>query len=100
LALQLFRDPHVPGAYKAVPFLALLYLLAPVDLVPDFVPIGGQLDDVAIALTALKIFVTLARARPRVDPEGRNEPSAQDGPLPPSTRAGRVVSATYRVKED
>jgi len=44
---------------KAVPLLALLYVISPVDFVPDFIPGLGQLDDLGIVLAALELFVRL-----------------------------------------
>lgn len=59
VAARLFREPSVPGAVKAVVPLALLYLVSPIDVLPDFLPMLGQLDDLAIALAALKLFLRL-----------------------------------------
>ncbi|OQA41109.1 MAG: hypothetical protein BWY52_02676 [Chloroflexi bacterium ADurb.Bin325] len=61
LAWQLLKDPGVPLAYKLIiPGIAGLYLLSPVDLLPDFVPFLGQLDDLAIIVLAVKLFIELA----------------------------------------
>ena len=56
---RLFREPAVPGAVKAVVPLALLYLVSPIDVLPDFLPMLGQLDDLAVAYAALKLFLRL-----------------------------------------
>lgn len=60
LAFRLFREPRVPMVLKAVPVLALLYVISPIDFVPDFIPGLGQLDDLGIALAALELFVRLS----------------------------------------
>ena len=57
LAARLFREPTVPLAAKAVVPFALLYLISPIDVLPDFLPMLGQLDDLAIAYVALKFFL-------------------------------------------
>ncbi len=44
------RDPRTPMMAKAMPFAALLYLLWPLDVIPDFIPILGQADDVGMIL--------------------------------------------------
>ncbi|HEV2249903.1 MAG TPA: DUF1232 domain-containing protein [Candidatus Limnocylindria bacterium] len=53
----LLRDPRVPLRAKIVLGLAVLYLAMPIDLVPDFVPIAGSLDDAIVAALALRFVV-------------------------------------------
>ncbi len=60
LVFLLLRDPDVPFYLKCLPFLAVVYLFVPVDLVPDFLVGLGQLDDVTILLVGAKIFVELS----------------------------------------
>lgn len=51
--LAWLTDRSVPIAHKLVGLFALIYVVSPIDLVPDFIPIVGWLDDVgAIALVA------------------------------------------------
>lgn len=52
---SLAKDARTPLATKIFPWAALLYLLLPVDLVPDFVPLLGQLDDIGIIVLLLSI---------------------------------------------
>ncbi len=47
------NDKKTPVAHKAVIVAALLYCIVPADLVPDFVPLSGLLDDLAIVLSVL-----------------------------------------------
>jgi len=60
LVYYLLRDPDVPFYLKFLPFLSVIYLLWPLDIVTDIVPVMGQLDDVAIILAGFKIFIELA----------------------------------------
>jgi uncharacterized membrane protein YkvA (DUF1232 family) len=52
---SLSKDGRTPLATKVFPWAALLYLLVPIDVVPDFVPLLGQLDDVGIILLLISI---------------------------------------------
>ena len=56
VTMRLFRDPRVPMWKKAVPVLALLYIISPVDFIPDLIPGLGQLDDIGIMLAAMRLF--------------------------------------------
>jgi uncharacterized membrane protein YkvA (DUF1232 family) len=42
------RDPNVHWAKKALPLAGLVYLVSPIDLVPDFIPVAGLLDDAGV----------------------------------------------------
>ena len=59
--LRFFRllatDPRVPRRVKAALFLLAGYLALPIDLIPDFIPVLGYVDDVAIILATLAMVV-------------------------------------------
>jgi uncharacterized membrane protein YkvA (DUF1232 family) len=57
LALRLLREPGVPLASKALLAVPLLYVLSPLDIVPDVLPGLGQLDDLGVVMLALELFV-------------------------------------------
>jgi uncharacterized membrane protein YkvA (DUF1232 family) len=63
LVWKLARDPRVPPRSKAVLVVLAGYLASPVDLIPDFLPGIGQLDDLAVVAFALDQMLN------RVDPE-------------------------------
>jgi uncharacterized membrane protein YkvA (DUF1232 family) len=46
---ELITDPGLPRAAKLALAAALAYLLSPIDLVPDLLPVAGLLDDVLLA---------------------------------------------------
>lgn len=54
LVKRLLADGRVPGRAKITLWLTLGYLVSPIDLVPDFVPIAGQLDDAFVVGMALR----------------------------------------------
>src|SRR5262245_41482556 len=60
LGVRLLREPRVPLMAKAVPLLGALYLVSPLDLVPDIFPLLGQIDDVSLILIALAVFLRLS----------------------------------------
>ena len=63
LTLRLIREPAVPLLMKAIPVLAVVYVVSPIDLVPDVIPIVGQLDDLGVIILALETFLKLCPPR-------------------------------------
>src|SRR6266850_7945338 len=61
-ARRLRKDPRVPGRVKAVVMLAGLWALSPIDLIPEFLPVIGPLDDIVVVALALRFA---ARRVPR-----------------------------------
>ena len=57
LVTRLARDPRVPRWRKLLLLVLVGYLALPFDLVPDFIPVAGQLDDVIIVALVLRSFV-------------------------------------------
>jgi uncharacterized membrane protein YkvA (DUF1232 family) len=55
LAWALGRDPAVGRARRAAVIAGAGYLLSPIDLVPGIIPVLGQLDDLIVILTALRL---------------------------------------------
>ena len=54
LVTRLARDPRVPRRRKLLLLGLFAYLASPIDLVPDFIPVAGQLDDAIIVALALR----------------------------------------------
>ena len=57
LVSRLARDSRISSPRRAVLFLVLGYLSFPIDLVPDFLPVAGQLDDAVLLGLALRLLV-------------------------------------------
>ena len=53
---QFIRDPEVAWSRKAMAAGSLLYLVSPLDAVPDVIPVGGLLDDVAVILFVARVL--------------------------------------------
>jgi uncharacterized membrane protein YkvA (DUF1232 family) len=58
----LLRDPRVPRSAKLWLVVAVLWIASPIDLVPEFVPVAGPLDDAIVAALVLR---HLLRRTPR-----------------------------------
>jgi uncharacterized membrane protein YkvA (DUF1232 family) len=56
------RDPRVPWYAKAVAACVAAYALSPIDLIPDFIPVLGYLDDVIIVPLGIWLAVRLIPA--------------------------------------
>ena len=60
LFLRLARDRRVPPLRRLALIVLGAYLVSPIDLIPDFIPGVGQLDDAAIAAVVLRGVVRSA----------------------------------------
>ena len=83
------RDPRVPWYAKALAICVAGYALSPIDLIPDFVPILGYVDDVIIVPLGILIVVKLIP--PEIMAEHRALPAAAaDRPV---SHTGAIVIA-------
>ncbi len=57
LIWALARDPRVPMQQKLVLGAVAGYLVFPIDIIPDFIPVLGQLDDVGVLIFGLDFFI-------------------------------------------
>ena len=71
----LMRDPRTPIGLKGMLAAALAYVVLPVDLIPDVIPILGQADDLTVLLLVLDLFIQNAPAEVRAEHTAR----AKDG---------------------
>jgi uncharacterized membrane protein YkvA (DUF1232 family) len=60
LCKRLLRDERVPRRAKLALALLIAYLAMPFDLVPDFIPVAGQLDDAILTALAITYVVRSA----------------------------------------
>jgi uncharacterized membrane protein YkvA (DUF1232 family) len=60
LVWALLRDSRVPAGQKLILAGIVGYIVLPIDLIPDFVPVLGQLDDIAVVLLGLDLFIRSA----------------------------------------
>jgi uncharacterized membrane protein YkvA (DUF1232 family) len=81
------RDPRVPWPAKAVAVCVAAYALSPIDLIPDFIPVLGYLDDLIIV--PLGILLALRLVPPDLMAEFRRE--ADGLGERPASRAGAAM---------
>jgi uncharacterized membrane protein YkvA (DUF1232 family) len=60
LTWRLLKDERVPITAKLVPVLVGIYVAFPFDIIPDFIPIIGQLDDLVIIMMGMRLFERVA----------------------------------------
>ena len=53
------RDPRVPWYAKALAIAVAAYALSPIDLIPDFVPVLGFIDDLIIVAAGMALVIRL-----------------------------------------
>jgi uncharacterized membrane protein YkvA (DUF1232 family) len=100
LAWRLLFDPRVPLWVKTIVPASLIYLISPVDFVPDVIPGLGQLDDLAVVVIGVKLFIELCP--PELVREHLQELLGESGwrvePNPPASPS--IVDAPYEIKKD
>ena len=95
-ALYLARnDPRIPLRSKIFVAMAVAYLLTPVDLIPDFIPVIGQLEDLIIVPALLGLAV---RSIPEeVLDEYRDRARIELGERAPKSRAGLMITISLWI---
>lgn len=81
------RDTRTPWYAKALAFVVAAYALSPIDLIPDFIPVIGYLDD--IILVPLGILLVVQMIPPDVMAEYRQTAAAMDGR--PTSRGAAIA---------
>ena len=54
-----YKDPRVPLRIKIIILLVIAYLLSPIDLIPDFIPVIGYLDDFLLITVGIPILLKM-----------------------------------------
>ncbi|MBI4306654.1 MAG: DUF1232 domain-containing protein [Chloroflexi bacterium] len=84
LVFRLLRDRRVPLLARAIIPLLVLYLLSPIDLIPDFIPVLGYADDLLVLALAVWAFAKLADPAIVREHASRLMREAGVGPIDPS----------------
>ncbi len=94
LVRRLAADRSLPRGVRVRLWVLLGYLVSPVDLVPDFIPLVGYADDAIIVALVLRSVIRRRRARRHRDPLARNDRRARHAHLAvPSRQHRRVTNA-------
>jgi uncharacterized membrane protein YkvA (DUF1232 family) len=84
-----YRDPAVPWCARAFAALVVAHTVSPIDLIPDFIPVLGYLDDLII--TPLGIALALRMIPPEVMARARQAAAAASAQGRINSRAGIVI---------
>jgi len=90
LLLKLLMDRRVPLKLKIIPLAAILYAVLPTDLIPDFLPFLGWLDDIVILIISALVFLGL----------GSFSVFAKTGTKETKSSPSEIINGKYRVVED
>lgn len=82
------RDPRVPWFAKMVALLVVAYALSPIDLIPDFIPVVGYLDDLLLIPLGIVLVIRLV---PRELMAEHRAAAEKESALPQSWRAAVVI---------
>lgn len=88
------RDPRVPWYAKALAIVVAAYALSPIDLIPDFIPVLGYLDDVI--LLPLGVLLVVKLIPPEIMAEHRELADAAHQ-RPVSLGAAAVIACIWLV---
>src|SRR5258706_8011666 len=66
-ARRLRKDPRVPARVKVAVAFAGLWVLSPIDLIPEFLPVIGPLDDIVVVALALRYAARRIPPQPLLD---------------------------------
>lgn len=80
-------DERVPWYAKAVGAVVLAYALSPIDLIPDFIPVLGLLDDLLLVPADILLFRRLVPAAVLEDCRARS----RSGERAPKSRVGAII---------
>jgi uncharacterized membrane protein YkvA (DUF1232 family) len=89
---DIVRDPAAPMDIRVVLVGLLVWILSPIDLIPEFIPVLGPLDDVVVAIVALRYV----RRRLGVEAMRARWTGSDDG----FALLGRVVGFRYGPPDD
>jgi len=83
------RDPRVPWYAKVFMGLVLAHTFSPIDLIPDFIPVLGYLDDLIVIPLGIALALKMIPAEVMIDARRQAEEPLRQGK--PISRAGAII---------
>jgi len=96
----ILRDPRTPIGLKGMLAAALAYVVMPVDLIPDMIPILGQADDLTVLLLVLDLFIQNAPADVRAEHMARARNGTADLDRDLAKLRGVMGDRYDRIRDD
>src|SRR4030065_506546 len=84
-----YRDPRTPWHARALAAFVVAYTVSPIDLIPDFIPVIGYLDDLIITPLGLYLALRLLPAEVIADARQQAARASSEGRV--KTRAGVAI---------
>jgi len=84
-----YRDPRTPWYAKAFSALIVAHTVSPIDLIPDFIPVIGYLDDLIITPLGLYVALRMIPAQVMVDARQQAALASAEGRI--KTKAGIAI---------
>ena len=91
------RDPRVPWYAKALAIGVAAYALSPIDLIPDFIPVLGYLDDLIIVPLGIWLVIALIPADVMAECRALATGTATVPPTNKATDAAELMSSSGNV---
>ena len=95
LAWRVLNDSRISLFPKLIPAAALVYVVSPIDLIPDFILGLGQIDDIGIVVLGIALFIEMC---PRAIVDAHR--AALDAELDAPPKEEDVIDGSYRVMDD
>jgi uncharacterized membrane protein YkvA (DUF1232 family) len=86
------RDPRTPWTVKALVLAVVAYAASPIDLIPDFIPVLGYLDELILLPLALRFILRLVPAQVLADARAQADARSR---LPRSRAGAAIVVAIW-----
>lgn len=98
LAGRLLFDRRVSGSARLIPLLTVLYILSPIDLLPDVLLPFGVLDDLSAFIVGLQGFIHAAPRDVVEEYRGQRPRKPRGGYTPPEE--ARIIEGDYEVRDE